>query len=111
MKSTREFSDHQENTVAKLLGGKKTPNSGAAKFCGGDVKTKSFLIECKTTMSPKKSFSIKKDWLEKVEQERKDLQMPYSALAFQFEPDGENYFVIKDKLFKQMVEVFTNDSL
>ncbi len=109
MKSTRAFSDKQESTVAKLLSGKKVAGSGSPHFCGGDVKTKSFLIECKTTTTPKKSFSIKKDWLEKVEQERMDLQMPYSALAFQFEPDGENYFVVKDTLFKQMVEAFTND--
>jgi len=105
--STRYYSNKQEQYISKLLGGKVVPNSGAAMFCGGDVKAPDFLIECKTTTTPKKSFSIKKDWLEKSEQERKDLQIPYSALAFQFEPDGENFFVLKEQLFRDMYNIFT----
>lgn len=108
---TRFASNQQEAKIAKLLGGIQTANSGAAKFNAGDVKTKTFLIEAKTTMSPKQSFSIRKAWLDKLEQERMDLQMPYSALAFQFEPNGTNYFIVKDTLFKQMMEVFTDDSI
>jgi hypothetical protein len=105
--STRYYSNKQEQYISKLLGGKVVPNSGAARFCGGDVKAPDFLIECKTTETPKKSFSIKKDWLGKTEQERKDLQIPYSALAFQFEPDGENFFVLKEQLFRDMYNIFT----
>lgn len=104
---TRYYSSKQESYIAKLLGGKIVPNSGSARFCGGDVKAPDFLIEAKTTTTPKKSFSIKKDWLDKVEQERKDLQIPYSTLAFQFEPDGENFFVLKEQLFKDMYNIFT----
>ena len=105
--STRYYSNKQEKYIAKEFGGKQTSNSGAAHFCGGDVTLPDFLIEAKTTMTPKKSFSIKKDWLEKSEQERKDLQIPYSALAFQFEPDGENFFVLKEQLFRDMYNIFT----
>ena len=108
-KCTRYYSSRQESKVSKLLGGNKVPGSGSPHFCGGDVKTNTFLIECKTSIQPKKSFSIKKEWLDKLEQERMDLQMPYSALAFQFEPSGTNYFVVKDSLFKDMMEVFTNE--
>lgn len=106
-KPTRYYSSRQESAVSKLLGGKVVPGSGSPHFCGGDVKAPDFLIECKTTETPKKSFSIKKDWLDKVEQERKDLQIPYSALAFQFEPDGENFFVLKEQLFRDMYNIFT----
>ena len=109
--STRAYSDKQETSIAKLLNGNKVIGSGSPHFCAGDVKTKTFLIEAKTSMTPKQSFSIKKDWLDKLERERMDLQMPYSALAFQFEPDGTNYFVVKDSLFKDMMEVYTNDSV
>lgn len=105
--STKYYSSRQEAYIAKLLGGKMVPGSGSARFCGGDVKAPDFLIEAKTTTTPKKSFSIKKDWLEKSEQERKDLQIPYSALAFQFEPDGENFFVLKEQLFRDMYNIFT----
>jgi len=106
-KPTRFYSSRQEAYIAKLLGGKMVPGSGSPHFCGGDVTLPDFLIEAKTTMAPKKSFSIKKDWLDKVEQERKDLQIPYSALAFQFEPDGENFFVLKEQLFRDMYNIFT----
>lgn len=108
-KSTRFYSSKQESTVAKLLGGRVVPNSGAAKFCGGDVKAPDFLIEAKTTTTPRNSFSIKKDWIEKVEQERKGLQIPHSALVFQFEPDGENFFVVNEKLFRDMYKCFIGD--
>lgn len=104
---TRYYSSRQEQYISKLLGGKMVPGSGSPHFCGGDVKAPDFLIECKTTTTPKKSFSIKKDWIEKTEQERKDLQIPNSALAFQFEPDGENFFVLKEQLFKDMYNIFT----
>ena len=105
--STRYYSSKQEQYISKLLGGKMVPGSGSPHFCGGDVKAPDFLIECKTTITPRNSFSIKKDWLDKVEQERKDLQIPNSALAFQFEPDGENFFVLKEQLFKDMYNIFT----
>lgn len=100
--TTRYYSSKQEKYIAKLLGGKTTSNSGAAKFNAGDVLTDDWLIECKTTIAPKKSFSIAKEWLLKNERERRDLQKPFSALCFQFEEDGENYFVVNENIFKEM---------
>lgn len=105
--ATRYFSDKQETYIAKLLGGTKVPNSGAIRCAGGDVRIgNDWLIECKTSMKPKESFSIKKEWIDKNERERMDLQIPYSALVFQFEEDGTNYFVLDEKTFKKMKEVF-----
>ena len=103
--TTRYFSSKQEQYVAKLLGGTKVPNSGAIRCAGGDVRVDNdWLIECKTTMKPKESFSIKKEWIEKNERERMDLQIPYSAIVFQFEEGGTNYFVVDEKTFKKMKE-------
>ena len=62
---TRWYSNKQEQKVAKTIGGKQTANSGATKWSKGDVRTDDFLIECKTCEKEKKSFSIKKEWLEK----------------------------------------------
>lgn len=101
--STRYCSHKQEETIAKLVGGKLSSNSGASKYNCGDVLTKDFLIEAKTTMKPKDSFSIKKEWLIKNNLERQFKNKPYGALAFQFEPDGENYFIIDSNLFKKLV--------
>lgn len=107
--STRYFSNKQEKSVAKTLNGRQTSNSGATKFGGGDVVADGWLIECKTTMTPKKSFSIKKDWLEKNRAEMFDLHMDYNALAFNFEPDGKNYYIVDERLFKRMKELIDNE--
>lgn len=107
--STRYYSNRQEKQVAKSIGGKQTPNSGATKFVKGDILTDNFLIECKTTLTPKKSFAIKKEWLEKNRQEMFAMNKSYNALAFNFEPDGKNYYVIDEKLFKYLKEKLEED--
>jgi hypothetical protein len=101
--TTRYYSHLQESYVAKLLDGKLCSNSGASKFNCGDIVTKDFLIECKTSMTEKGSFSVKHEVLTKNDMERISLQKPYSALAFNFGPDTDNYFVINEKLMKLLV--------
>lgn len=61
--STRYFSSNQEQYIAKLLNGNKTPNSGATLFKKGDViiQRANTLCECKTCLKEKDSFSIKKE--------------------------------------------------
>ena len=103
MKSTRYYSNRQEKQIAKALGGKQSSNSGATPFQKGDVKTSVVLIEAKTTTSSKSSFSIKKDWLLKNKEEAFAMNRQYSALAFNFGPDEENYYIIDEKLFKKLI--------
>lgn len=103
MKSTRYYSNRQEKQIAKALGGKQSSNSGATPFQKGDVKTAQWLIEAKTTTSSKSSFSIKKDWLLKNKEEAFAMNRQYSALAFNFGPDEENYYIIDEKLFKKLL--------
>lgn len=107
--STRYYSNRQEKQVAKSIGGKQTANSGATKFVKGDILTDNFLIECKTTLTPKKSFAIKKEWLDKNRQEMFAMNKSYNALAFNFEPDGKNYYVIDERLFKYLKEKLEED--
>ena len=58
-------SRRQEGEVAKRIGGRKTPASGALSE-KGDVRLKGVVrIECKTTMH--KSFSITREMLGKIE--------------------------------------------
>lgn len=106
--SNRWFSSKQEQYVAKQLGGIVQPNSGAARFCSGDVIIpKTMVVECKTTIkSDAKSWSIKREWLEQVIKERLDLMLPYCALAVSKTPDGDdNMYVIDERLMKILVEV------
>lgn len=104
-KPTRFYSNKQEKKVAKAVNGRQTSNSGATAFQKGDVLTKDWLIECKTSMSEKKSFSIKEEWLEKNREEAFAMNRRYSALAFNFGPDLPNYYVLSEKVFKTFLEL------
>lgn len=100
---TRWYSNKQEKQVAKAVQGTQVPNSGATAFNKGDVKTTSWLIECKTSTTKKKSFSVKKEWLEKNKEEAFAMGKLYNALAFDF-GSGSNYYIVDEKTFIQMKE-------
>lgn len=107
--STRYFSERHEESVCKALGAHRQPNSGAAKFNKGDTITDQFLIECKTCMSEKESFSIKKEWIEKNRKEAFQIGKPYHALCFNFGPGSQNLYVINESLMAKLVEVIEED--
>ena len=98
--STRYFSDCHEKSVCEVLGGRQVSNSGANRFEKGDVIVNDMLIECKCAMSEKDSVSIKKDWLLKTKIEAFRNRLSDTCLCFNFEPDGDNYYVIDEKLMK-----------
>ncbi len=104
--STRYFSDLQETYVAKLLNGQKNSNSGAGLYRKGDVvvPNASLLIECKTCMEDKNSFSIKKEWIDKNRADAFNVRADENCIAFNFGPEQENFFIIDEKLMKFLVE-------
>lgn len=104
--STRYYSDKQEKTVCKELGAIQSPNSGAGKWRKGDARheSASLLIECKTCIQDKKSFSIKEEWFKKNKEECFSQRLENSCIAFNFGPDKPNYYVIDSKLMKFLVE-------
>lgn len=103
--STRYWSDLHEKSICKALNGRQNSNSGAGKFTGGDVTLAcGLLVEAKTTMSAKESFSIKKEWFVKNRQEAFATRKKDSIISFRFEPEGENFYVIPEKWMKYLVE-------
>lgn len=106
--STRYFSSKQESHIAKELGGKRVSNSGATKFNKGDVELSDWLIEAKTCTKPQKSFVLKKEWFSKNREECLAMGKNYSAIAFDF-GDGEQRYVISEKLFKRLVNYMMKD--
>lgn len=102
-KPTRFYSSKQEKTVAKAVNGKQVANSGATPWSKGDVRTESWLIECKTATTVKKSFSIKQEWIDKNKEEAFAMNKQYNALAFNF-GTGNNYYIIDEKTFIKMKE-------
>ena len=111
VESTRFYSDKHEKSICKALGGIQNINSGATKFSKSDVIIDrcSMLIEAKCVMSPKNSVSIKKEWLEKNVQECFAMRKDNTTLCFNFEPEGNNYYVINEKLMKFLVEKLSEE--
>lgn len=105
MKSTRSVSKKMESRVAKALGGRRQPNSGATLFAKGDVIHPEFLIECKTSMTEKQSVSIKREWIDKLREEAFAVNRPYYALAFNFGLEaGGDFYIINEDLFNRLIE-------
>ena len=103
MRPTRFYSDKQEKKVVKAFGGKQTPNSGATPWAKGDVLTDQFLIECKTSVAEKSTFSVPKKWLTKMQEEAFAMGKEHAALGFDY-GDGQMFYIINDRLFKRLVE-------
>lgn len=105
-KPTRYYSKKQEKLVAKTVNGKVQSNSGATPFQKGDVLTDNWLIECKTKTSESKSISIKKEWIEKNEEEAFAMDREHSAICFNFGEtfDVKNYYIISEDDFKKLLE-------
>lgn len=104
--STRFYSSQQEKQVAKSINGKCQSNSGATLFSKGDVKTDNWLFECKTCMTEKQSFNIKKEWLDKLKQESFAMNKEFFALVFNFGiENNENYYILNEKIFKQILNL------
>lgn len=93
MVETKKQSLKQEERVAKLFKGQRTPQSGGGKWKKGDVLSEDFLVECKTTITEKPSYSVSKKILDKANEERIEMGKPFYALAFTFGTD-EDFFVL-----------------
>lgn len=106
MKPTRYYSRRQETNVAKKLGGKVQPNSGATMFAKGDLVLDDWLIECKTKVSESQSMSIKKEWLTKNAEEAFSMGKQHSALVFNFgeEHYPQNYVILTIEEFGRLLK-------
>lgn len=105
--NTRFYSSKQEKKVAKRVGGKQVSNSGATAFNKGDVITDDWLIECKTCTKPKSSMTIKKDWLEKNNEEAFAMRRNFNAVAIDFGSD-DMYYIINEKTFLLLLKMLEN---
>lgn len=106
--STRYYSDRHEKRTAKNIGASVQTSSGSSDFLKGDVVSEKCLIECKTCTSEKKSFSIKKEWLEKIDTQCISMRKTYPILVFDF-GDGDNYYVLNEKVMKKFVEFLDSE--
>lgn len=98
--TTRYYSDKQEKHIAKVTGGKVQSNSGGTKFGGGDVHTDKFFIEAKTSTKEQTSFTIKKEWFQKLYEQTYEQGRLEGVLAFRFSPDDRtDMYVLNERQF------------
>lgn len=103
--STRYYSNKQEKQVAKIVNGKCQSNSGAGLFGKGDIFTDNWLFEAKTCTKEQESFSIKKEWLEKLKQEAFGMNKEFYSLVFNFGNNQNNYYILDEKTFIQILNL------
>lgn len=107
--STRHYSDSQEKRVAKAVGGRRTPNSGATTFVKGDVLSDDWCIECKVRTKPMDSFSIRRSWIDKNREEAFQMGKSHSALAIDF-GDGEQHYLISERDFLNYLDYLKGEA-
>jgi hypothetical protein len=101
-KKNKKRSKKQEKKVASLASGFLVPGSGSGRF-KGDVQSKEFKIECKTT--EKDSISLKLSWLRKIEAEAlSDAKTPVLSI----EIGDTRYYVLREQEFEDYVHYRNN---
>ena len=106
IESNRFYSKKQENTVAGLIQGRRTPNSGATHFDKGDVAGDNILIECKTLKKVQKSHTINVEDLDKIQEEAFARGKQLAALAFDFGPRQTQYFILREDDFQTLYQAW-----
>lgn len=111
--STKYYSNKQEKQIADKLSGHKQANSGATNFVKGDIVLSDWLIEAKTAVREKQSFSIKKEWMEKNKEEAFAMNKTHQAIVFNFGGDNtvfaDNYFIISASDFELFVNLLNKE--
>ena len=107
-KSTIDKSSEQEEFVAKFVGGKRTPRSGAGIHIKGDVYDDISLFECKTSMVEKDSFTVKREWLDKIQKERFEDRKRFAFLVQNFggRGDVDNYVIMRIEDFEELYNAY-----
>lgn len=103
--STRDYSSKQEKHIALITGGRVQSNSGGTKFGGGDIHTEKFFIEAKTPTKLQSSFTIKVEWLNKMNEQKFEQGKEEAVLAFRFDPERNlDFYVLNEKQFLEYLE-------
>ena len=103
-KPTRYYSKKQESYIADRFNGSRQKNSGATMFEKGDVSLENVIVEAKTKTTSSQSISIKKEWIEKNEQEALFMGKKYGVIAFNFGPNESNHYIINEELFDILLQ-------
>lgn len=102
-KTKKQINSH-EKKIAKRLGGKTTPASGAKDAHKGDIKVGEFLIDDKSTVSS--SISITKEMLVKINREAREAgKNPCLSISFHGDMGlaGSTWYLVPERVFREIV--------
>jgi len=99
--SNQQASDRHEASVARAMGGHRTPQSGGNSFIKGDVVSDDWIFECKTKATQTDGITIKKDWMKKLEEERKQSRKSFAALSINF-GDNDNFYILDESTMQYL---------
>lgn len=119
MGSSFEYRNHVSNEalLESAVSSSMTPNSGATARAKGDEQIRgliNIMEELKTKVTEqapgKKSFTIKKEWLDKLNREAKAEGMEFWYLKFAFnEHDQDVYIIVEEDVIMSMVATMVED--
>lgn len=105
-KELEQYVADQLNAVPYRPEARRQARSGGIWFLPGDVEDDVLIPECKEreeyTARGEKSFSIKKDWIDKVYEEAK-LTSKFPAVIFRFKNDDRAYYIHDFDVLRDMV--------
>jgi len=113
--STKKFSNMQEKRIAKKLGGTTQPASGALPIASlkSDVKVTNskdwkVLVSAKTSMVKnyqvgKRSFTLKKEWLEEVKHQAFEGGYDFGVVSISFD-NRKDFYIVEDVDFENMLK-------
>jgi hypothetical protein len=110
----RKRSAAMELRVARFLGGRRTPSSGAMAKYKGDIEVElknypgKYVVECKlsaqeqTVKDPIMIFSY--SWFPKIEQEAKDMNAKFAVVVIHFQDNGTDFVFISEKTAHLLID-------
>jgi hypothetical protein len=107
----RQRSKISERELAKTIGGRVQIASGALPVAAlkGDVKTKFFLLDDKTTVA--KSYSLKLEDFRKIRKQAFDARRR-PGMRVHFENDGQpvSLYVVEERDFLKLMELYEEEA-
>lgn len=119
-KTNRDRSKAMERKVAKYLGGRRQPGSGAMSPFKGDCliplqnHKSSYLIECKSSASMKGKYHrirLALSWFPKLEFERKAMNCLFGILIIHFHNQVNDYVFFALRDVQRLKKWFSEDTL
>ena len=99
----KKYSQRQDKRVAKLTNQEIVRNSGAVRGRRGDLRKQNLLSETKTTIRSQKTFTLRREWFDKIDQQAFQMGKEFGIIIFSF-GDNKDFVACSLEDFDQIYE-------